>query len=562
MTTPPIDISTSDLPIERALHWAATRPDRIFLTQPLGGGKLDEFAWARVVDEARRMAAHLRSRGLPPRSQIAILSKNCAQFFIADLAIWMAGHVSVAIYPTLSGSAVRYILDHSESKLLFVGKLDAWDEQKGSIPPELPCVAFPLAPPTPFPKWTEIVASTAPAEGNLSRAPDDLAVIMYTSGSTGKPKGVMHSFRTMTTSAKGFVVQYDIDEHDRILSYLPLAHVFERACVETVGFLSSARIYFAESLDTFVEDLKRARPTLFISVPRLWAKFQQGVFAKMPPAKLDRLLKLPVVSALVKKKILSGLGLDKVRMAGSGSAPLPEDVLRWYQRIGLSLGEGYGMSENFSYSHATILGQGRVGYVGTPSLGVEARISSEGEIQVKSPAAMLGYFKDPEATAQAFTPDGFLRTGDRGEIDERARLKLTGRVKELFKTAKGKYVAPAPIENLINSDPHVEASCVAGHGEPAPHAVVILSEQIANKLSDPGIRSSVESSLHALFDRVNATLEDHEKLAFVAVAADRWTIENGLLTPTLKIRRAAIETTYARHVRRWYAANRPVVWHE
>jgi long-subunit acyl-CoA synthetase (AMP-forming) len=193
--------------------------------------------------------------------------------------------------------------------------------------------------------------------------------------------------------------------------------------------------------------------------------------------------------------------------------------------------------------------------VGTPSLGVEVRTSAEGEIQVKSPAAMLGYFKDPAATAQAFTPDGFLRTGDRGEIDEMGRLKLTGRVKELFKTAKGKYVAPAPIENLINSDPHVEASCVAGHGEVAPHAVLMLAEQTTE-------RSSVESSLQALLDRVNSALEDHEKLAFLVVASDRWTIENGLLTPTLKIRRAAIETTYAGHVRRWYAANRPVVWHE
>jgi long-chain acyl-CoA synthetase len=560
MTKTKVEISSADLPVERVLNWAARRPDQVFLTQPLAGGKLDEFSWARVADEARRMAAHLRSLDFPPKSQIAILSKNCAHFFIADLAIWMAGHVSVAIYPTLSGSAVRYILDHSESKLLFVGKLDAWDEQKASIPPEIPCIAFSLAPPTQCRRWADVIASTAPLQGDVTRAPDELAVIMYTSGSTGAPKGVMHSFRTMTTSAKGFALQYDIRESDRMLSYLPLAHVFERACVETVGLLTGMHVFFAESLDTFVEDVKRARPTLFISVPRLWAKFQQGVFTKLPPQRLERLLKIPVVSSVVRKKILTGLGLDEARVAGSGSAPLPEDVLRWYQRIGLNLVEGYGLSENFSYSHQTIAGQARVGYVGTPAPGVEVRISSEGEIQVKSPATMLGYFKNPEGTAAAFTPDGFLRTGDRGEIDERHRLRLTGRVKELFKTAKGKYVAPAPIENLINGDRHVELSCVAGHGEASPHAVVMLKEEISNALADSEMRKSVEEALTGLLERVNATLEEHEKLAFVAVATNRWTIENGLLTPTMKIRRGAIEATYARQVPQWYAAKRLVVW--
>lgn len=558
--TPKLEITSADLPIERALHWAKTRSDRIFLTQPLGAGKVDEFSWARIVDEARRMAAHLKSLRLPPRSQIAILSKNCAHFFITDLAIWMAGHVSVAVYPTLSSSAVRYLLDHSEAKALFLGKLDIWEEQKGSIPPELPCIAFPLAPPNNFQKWTDVIARTAPIEGDVSRPPDDLAVIMYTSGSTGNPKGVMHTFRTMAASAKGFILQYDADENDRFLSYLPLAHVFERACVEVVGFHSGLRIFFAESLDTFVEDVKRARPTLFISVPRLWVKFQQGVFAKMPPQKLDRLLKIPVVSSLVKKKILKGLGLDAVRLAGSGSAPLPEDVLRWYQGLGLNLNEGYGMSENFSYSHQTLAGQGRVGYVGTPALGVEVRISPEGEIQVKGPATMTGYFKNPEATAEAFTPDGFLRTGDRGEIDPQGRLKLTGRVKELFKTAKGKYVAPAPIENMLNSDRSVELSCVAGHGEVAPYAVLMLAEEAAGQLSGEATRKAVEESLHALLQRVNAALEDHEKLAFLAVATDRWTIENGLLTPTMKIRRSMIEVTYAKQVPQWYAAKRPVIW--
>lgn len=555
-----LQISDAQLPLQKALHWAKTRPNDTFLTQPLGGGRVEDYSWERTLSEARRMAAHLKSLNFPPKSQIAILSKNCAHFFFADLAIWMAGHCSVAIYPTLSGESVRYILEHSEAKLLFVGKLDTWAEQKSSIPGSTPCIAFPLAPPTDFPKWDDVVAKHPPLEGTLTRPADDLAVIMYTSGSTGRPKGVMHSFRTMASAAQGFISQYNIGEQDRMLSYLPLAHVFERACVEAVGLMAGTRVFFAESLETFVEDVKRARPTLFISVPRLWTKFQQGVLKKMPPEKLNRLLKIPILSGIVKKKILTGLGLDQTRIAGSGSAPLPDEVMQWYRRLGLELCEGYGMSENFAHSHTVRPKEGRPGYVGKPSLGVECKLSPEGEVLVKSPATMLGYFKDPAQTKEVLGPDGFLRTGDRGEIASDGSLKLTGRVKELFKTAKGKYVAPAPIENLLNSNIQVELSCVAGNGEAAAYGVVLVAEDLAKKLADAEARQSLEKTLKNVLDDVNAKVEEYEKLAFLVVAKDRWTIENGMLTPTMKIRRSAIEAAYAPYLKTWYAQNKPVIW--
>jgi long-subunit acyl-CoA synthetase (AMP-forming) len=306
--------------------------------------------------------------------------------------------------------------------------------------------------------------------------------------------------------------------------------------------------------------MRRARPTIFISVPRLWLKFQQGVFSKMPPEKLKRLLKIPIVSGIVRRKVLKGLGLDATRFAVSGSAPIPPELIQWYRDLGLELLEGLGMTENLAYSHINMPGKTRVGYVGNCWPGVEHKIDDNGEILIRSGATMKGYYKMPEATAEAFTEDGFLRTGDRGEIDEKGRLKITGRVKELFKTSKGKYVAPVPLENLLNADPHVEQSCVFGSGHPQPAAVVLLSDEVRDKLSDPAFRDSVTEALAELRKRANAEVPHHEQLDFLAVAKDPWLIENGFLTPTMKIKRNVLEDTYGPQLEGWYGSGEKVIW--
>jgi long-chain acyl-CoA synthetase len=536
------------------------RPREVFLTQPFGGGQTRDYTFAEVLDEARGMAAHLHGLGLPPRSKIAMVSKNCAHFFMCELAIWMAGHVSVALYPTLTADIVRFVLEHCEARLLFVGKLDAWDEIRKGVPSDLPRIAFPLAPPGESPRWNDVIRETEPIQDAPRREAEDEALILYTSGSTGQPKGVLHSFRTISAPTHGLIRTLSIDSRDRYLSYLPLAHTMERWLGECVPMCCGAHVYFTESLETFLEDLKRARPTVFASVPRLWLKFQLGVFAKVPRRKLERLLKVPLLSALVKKKILKGLGLDSVRVAGSGSAPLPPELLRWYRDLGLELLEGYGMSENFNYSHITVPGRGRIGYVGETHPGVECRLSDEGEILVRSPGTMLGYYRRPDLTAEVLGDDGWLRTGDRGEIDEAGRLRITGRVKELFKTSKGKYVAPAPIENLLNAHDHVELSCVAGASQPAAHAVLQLAEQLAARRDDPAVREQVTADLGRLLEQVNASVPAYERIAFLAIAAQPWTIEAGHLTPSMKIRRGAIEQLYAPRLSAWYVSGRPVIW--
>jgi long-subunit acyl-CoA synthetase (AMP-forming) len=543
----------------------AAQPDRVYLTQPIGGGRVIDYTWAQVLDQARRMAAHLQSRGLGRGDQIAILSKNCAHFFMAELAIWMAGGTTVAIYPTELAETVRYVLEHSEAKLLFVGKLDTWEQQAPGVPEALPRIAFPLAPPTPYDRWDDLVARHEPLEAKPARAPKDLAIIAYTSGSTGQPKGVMHDFEGVTRAVASMVANFENDyghqQELRVLSYLPLAHVFERAVIECASLIAgNTRVYFAESLDTFLADLRRARPTAFISVPRLWLRFQQGVFAKMPPKKLDRLLRIPILRRIVARKILAGLGLEHVMFAGSGSAPLPPELLTWYRKLGLNLMEGYAMSEDFAYSHTSTKEKNLPGFVGVASPGVQVRISPEGEVLIKSPGRLVGYFKRPDLDAECFTEDGFFRTGDMGELRADGLLKITGRVKELFKTGKGKYVAPAPIENRLNAHPMVESAIVSGVGQQAAYGMVVLAEALRPRLQDAAVRAEVEQTMAALLKDVNAQLVGHEKLHMLVVAKEPWSIENGCLTPTMKIKRSRIEGAVADRVDAWYAAPGPVVW--
>jgi long-subunit acyl-CoA synthetase (AMP-forming) len=555
-------VRDDDVILHRFYDVVREDPDAIYLTQPVGGGRVEHYTRGRALDEAKRMAAYLRALDLPPGSQIAIVSKNCAHFVMSELAIWMAGHVTVALFPTLNAPNVRYILEHSDSRLLFVGKLDDWNEVRQGIPDGLPCVAWPLAPSTPFPTWDDIVRTHDPIPDEPRRAPEDWAMILYTSGSTGQQKGVVHTFASISAPTHSLIRSVHGTREDRYLSFLPLAHAMERWAGECTSLVIGHHLFFTESLETFVEDLKRARPTLFLAVPRLWLKFQLGVFAKMPRQKLDRLLRVPLVSRLVKRKVLRNLGLDQVRFAGSGSAPIPADLLAWYRHLGLELLEGYGMSENFNYSHLTRVGQGRAGYIGHPHDDVECRLGEQGEILVKSPGTMTGYYNAPDLTAEAFTSDGFLRTGDLGEIDEQGRLRITGRLKELFKTSKGKYVAPVPLENLLNSDEHIETSCVFGAGWPATCAVVQLAEHVQATVGDPAARVRVTQEVTALLERMNAAVPGYERLAFIAVARQPWSIEDGLLTPTLKLKRAAIENRYAPQLERWYGSGQRVIWEE
>ncbi len=554
-------MTAQKLILDYVFEHEAKIPQHVYLTQPTGGGAARDYTWAQIMNEARRMAAHFRNMGLSPGDRIGMLSKNCAHFFIGELAIWLGGFTTVAIFPTEGAATIRFVMEHSEAKVLLVGKLDNYAAQAPGVPAGVKLISLPMGPGGVGESWDDIVAKTAPLEGKADRAPTDLAMIIYTSGSTGQPKGVMHSFERITRAAEGMRDRIEFKAGDRALSYLPLAHVFERAYIECVSMLvGGGQIFFAESLETFLADLKRARPTLFISVPRLWLKFQQGVFSKMPPARLEFLLKIPILGKRVGKKVLTGLGLDAVRLAGSGSAPIPGELISWYRRLGLRLLEGYAMTEDFAFSHLSSDEHNEPGYVGVPYKGVEVKLSEEGEVLIKSPGCMVGYYKRPDLDAESFTEDGFFRTGDKGERKPSGLLKITGRVKELFKTAKGKYVSPAPIENKLNEQPLIELSCVSGVGQPAAYALIILSESIRKQGLDGATKERVEKELAIWLTEVNKGLSGYEQLQMFVIVNDPWTIENGLLTPTMKLKRAKIEASVADKLEGWYANKKPVLW--
>ena len=559
-------VSADALALQCLYRWESTAPDRLVFTQPLGGGQLSTYTWAQVMDQVRRMAAHLQSLGLQPGDKVALLAKNTAHWLMADFAIWMGGFVSVPLYPTLAAGTIRQILEHSEAKLLFVGKLDGWEGMKPGIPAGLQCISLPLAPADAakrYPSWDSIVAKTEPLKGNPLRGADELSTIMYTSGTTGAPKGVMHSFGTFAWGIQSGLKRVPIDSDARMLSYLPLSHVAERALVEHGLLATSMQIYFAESLETFTTDLQRARPTIFFSVPRLWVKFQQGINAKMPPAKLDMLLKIPILGGIVRKKILTALGLQDCVFAAGGAAPMPPDLLRWYNKLGLALVEVYGMTENCGISHSTIRGKQRPGTVGLPYDGVQSRLDPKtSEIQMKAPCLMLGYYKEPELTQQALTEDGWLKTGDKGTMDDEGNLKITGRVKDLFKTSKGKYVAPAPIEDKLVMHNAIEACCVTGANLGQPLALAMLNLDAAKKAADPSGRAELETSLTAHVNSINESLDPHEQLACLVITADAWSVENDLITPTFKVKRNRIEDLFAKNYDAWEGARKKVIWHQ
>jgi long-chain acyl-CoA synthetase len=565
-----VPVDPSQLALQRLFHWEKTAPTRVVFTQPMGkahGGVVQTFTWAQVMDQVRRMASHLQAQGIQPGDRVALISKNTAWWLITDFAIWLAGGVSVPLYPTLAPDTIRQILQHSEAKLLFIGKLDGWAGMRPGVPAGLHCIAMPLAPPKDqlppgCEDWATILGHSQPLVGDPVRDGDELSTIMYTSGTTGMPKGVMHSFGTFAWSIDAALKRTpQITPEARMLSYLPLSHVAERALIEHGLLAKGVHVFFAESLDTFVADIQRARPTVFFSVPRLWVKFQQGVSAKMPPAKLNRLLSIPILNNIVRKKVLTGLGLDQCRLASGGAAPMPPDLLTWYERLGLPISEGYGMTENCAISHATLPGKVRPGTVGQPYEGVQTRLDpANGEIQMKSHGLMLGYYKEPGLTAEAFTADGWLHTGDKGVLDVEGNLKITGRVKDLFKTGKGKYVAPAPIEDKLVMNPAVEACCVTGANLGQPLAVLMLNEGAVAKSKTAEGKAELEASLAEHLKTVNAGLDPHEQLDCLVLVTEPWSVDNGFITPTFKVKRNRVEEVYASSYERWVGMRKKVIW--
>jgi long-chain acyl-CoA synthetase len=538
-------------PLEMMYKWEEEKGNEVFLSQPINSIWHD-WTWEEVMLEVRKMAAYIKSLNLEKKSKIAILSKNCAHWIMSDLAIMMSGHISVPLYPNLSAKILNKILIHSETKMMFVGKLDDFEKMKSGIPSDVNCVTYPFYSQD-YPKWNDLIRDVSPLQENVIRDDNELATIIYTSGTTGDPKGVMHKFYNFSFATTNAVNALPLKD-ESFFSYLPLSHIAERLLIEMGSIYCGGKVSFAESLDTFAQNLSYSQPSVFLGVPRIWTKFQQGILAKLPQKKLNILLSIPIISSLIKKKIQKGLGLSKSRNVFTGAAPTPAALIRWFESLGIIIQEAYAMTENTCYSHVSFREKIKIGSVGQALPLCDVKLSDQNEIMIKHDALMDGYYKDEEQTNDTIK-NGWLYTGDEGEIDSEGFLKITGRVKDIFKTSKGKYVAPSPIELKLSANKNIEQVCIVGTEIPQPIALVILSDRGREKTKEDLI-----SSLEKTLEVVNPKLEKHEKIHNIIIVKEEWTIENNLLTPTMKIKRNAIEKIYRINYQEWYDPSKRIVF--
>ncbi|ACH67276.1 AMP-binding protein [Aliivibrio fischeri] len=557
MNQPFFDHKTNpQLPHEAMLEWAEKKPHDLFLRQ-IKNREFTDYSFADVVDKALRLVSALQEMGIKPKDKVALISKNCAEWFITDLALMLGDFVSVPIFPTAGLDTIEHCLTHSESKVLIVGKLDNSEATQQAITnlPNILTIAFDYDSAAKCQYQFEVLLAThSPSNFKAEHNDNTLMSIVYTSGTSGLPKGAMLTFGGFSHASKHLINHIGMQQDDRLFSYLPLAHITERVYILGSAFFGGIQTAFPESLDTFIDDVKMHRPTLFISVPRLWTVFQQRIQDKLPQKKLAILLKIPFVSGLIKRKLADGLGLDKARVLGCGSAPVSASLLKWYESIGLNITEAWGMTETFAYSTLNHpYRSDKVGSVGAAGPGVELKIADDEEILVRGDSLFAGYYKNDEATAETFNKDGWLHTGDIGSIDSEGFLTIQGRKKDTFKTAKGKFVAPVPIEKRIFDLSNLEMMCLIGSGLPGP---ILLAVPHAYPNFD---QARYERTALKNLETINDGLESHEKLKGILMIKEPWSIENGILTPTLKIKRHVLEKNYHEFASNW-PQDKKIIW--
>lgn len=533
--------------LENFYYWAKKQPEQIFLKQPIGPNYID-FKYQDAENQVNKIAAFLQKKVKTGPKHVGILSKNSAFWILADLAISAAGCVSVPFYATLTAEQLEQVLVHSDCQILVVGKLDHWETIKKGIPSHIIIIHTPESIGKTSNQWNDILNQEFQNFQAHKPNHDELSTIVYTSGTTGTPKGVMISNSSVAQALNlaRQIAHLDVP-NTRFISYLPLGHIAERNIVEFACIAAGGTIFFVENLNTFKENLIGANPTHFLAVPRIWSKFQKGILKKFGGQKnLNLFLKIPILSFFIKQIIKKGLGLNKAIMMLTGAAPMPPELLMWYQRIGFYIQEAYGMTENMGLNSLMPRDNIKIGTVGKIYENCLTRIDPKTkEIQMKANYNSWGYYKEEQLTKELFE-DGWLKTGDMGKIDSEGFLSILGRVKDNFKTAKGYYVSPALIENTISLDVHIEQCCVVGINLPQPIALLILSSE-AKKID----LTTLKLNLEKLRISINPLFKKYEHISKMIVIKEEWTIENNCITPTLKIKRPMIEKKYGAYFETW-----------
>jgi len=569
----------------RLLRQAVDRPSSIAY-QAKVGGQWQPTTWETFVGEVRTAARALMTLGFPRGGKVAILGFNRPEWVILDHAAMMAGGAAAGIYTTCSAEEVQYIVHHSEALVVLVENAS----QLAKI--EAKRAELPLC------TWVVLMRGTAASgdgvltwEDFLARAADtpesalderidaieqaDLATLIYTSGTTGPPKGVMLSHENLAWTSRMLMEVGDGNAEDVSLSYLPLSHIAEQMATIHMPATAGSTVYFAESLEKLADNLKECRPTVFFGVPRVWEKFHAILSGKLDEVTgtkrrliqwarsvctevnrvRDRGERVPrglgvqyrLVHKLVISKLKTALGFDRARTLISGAAPIAPDVLEFFASIDLPIREIYGQSEDSGPTSFNLPGKTKLGSVGVALPGLECKIGDDGEILVRGPNVFLGYFKDPEATAEALH-DGWLCSGDLGAFDQDGFLTITGRKKEIIITAGGKNITPKNIEAALKQCPVVGECVVIGDRRKYLTVLITLSEAGAQVGDEDALRATIQAQI----DQVNQTLARVEQIKKFAILPRPFGIETGELTPTLKIKRKVVAQMYAREIETLY----------
>jgi long-chain acyl-CoA synthetase len=588
----------------RLLEHARDRADEVAIREK-HRGVWREWTWAGYAKRVADVAAGLRSLGVVPGSRVAVHAENRPEWVVADLAAQGLGACTVGVYPTSPAAEVEYLLGHSEAEVLIAEDEEQLDKAL-AVRERLPLLrhivvmdprGLRLAGLPGVLTFAELeerggadsLERYAESVGSLD--PGATAVLVYTSGTTGPPKGAMISHANLVAAGRSFVEVLGVERGDEVLSYLPLCHVAERLISVIDGIWAGIVVNFGEGGPSFPNDLRDVQPTVFLGVPRVWEKMLATVEIRMADASRlkralyraclrqgrriaprrmtgratvgDRLV-LAVCGLLVFRALRERLGMSRVRAPISGAAPIAPQVLEWLWAIGIPVREGYGQTENTAICTLNPVGDIRLGTVGVATSGVEVRIADDGEILTRSAGVFQGYLNNPEATAETVDAEGWLHTGDVGELDADGFLRITDRKKDIIITAGGKNVSPSEIENLLKVSPFVREAVVVGDRRKYLTALIgIELDTVGNWASRRGLAYttyadlSAKPDVRALIDGVvqdaNERLAQVERIKRFTLIGKELDHEDGELTATQKVKRRAMQDRFSDEIEAMYS---------